>query len=239
MIRETDLETETKTFYQLQVKRVIHSLNKRGIQAQYLVDRKEALERLVEMIPDGATVGRGDSVTLEEVGIIPALLARGKNEVFNPFCWDSEGHLLVTGSERYELQRKALISDFFLTGTNAITLDGKLVNIDAVGNRVAAMIFGPKRVIVVAGANKIVKDVDEAIRRIKDWAAPMNTQRHHLKHHVDLKQLPCFHGLCADCIQPGKLCSYTVIIEGERAPTAVADYLPRIHVLLVGEKLGI
>ncbi len=239
MISETDLKVETETFYQLRAKRVMNSLNKRGIQAQYLVNRREALERVLQMIPEGATVGRGDSVTLEEVGVIPALLARGKNEVFNPFCWDSGGHLLVTGSERFELQRKALMSDFFLTGTNAITLDGKLVNIDAVGNRVAAMIFGPKKVIVVAGANKIVKDVDEAIGRIKNWAAPMNTQRHHLKHHVDLKQLPCFHGLCADCTQPGKLCSFTVIIEGERAPTAVTDYLPRIHVLLVGEKLGI
>src|SRR4030042_4335735 len=141
MISETDLRIETETFYQLRAKRVMNSLNKRGIQAQYLVDRREALERVLEIIPEGATVGRGDSVTLEEVGVIPALLARGKNEVFNPFCWDSEGHLLVTGSERFELQRKALMSDFFLTGTNAITLDGKLVNIDAVGNRVAAMIF--------------------------------------------------------------------------------------------------
>jgi len=123
-----------------------------------------------------------------------------------------------------------------LTGTNAITLDGKLVNIDGVGNRVAAMIFGPKKVIVVAGINKIVSDVNEALERIRGFAAPMNAKRHYLKHQQpELGDLPCVQtGSCVDCRHDWRICNYTVIIEG-----AMIGQKGRINVVLVGEELGL
>ena len=94
---------------------------------------------------------------------------------------------------------------------------------------------------MVAGANKVVKDLEDARRRIREVAAPINARRHYVKHHMDsFGRLPCFQtGQCADCLTPERICCYTVIIEGQRSPHSVSDYLPRIHVVLVGEKLGI
>jgi len=126
------------------------------------------------MIPQGASIGIGDSVTLIELGIMAELRKQTGRLIFDPFLRDEEGDLVFTGLDRLEVLRKALLADVFLTGTNAITLDGKIVNTDGVGNRVAAMIFGPKKVIIVVGANKIVRNVDEAVRRIREVAAPLN-----------------------------------------------------------------
>jgi len=115
-------------------------------------------------------------------------------------------------------------------------LDGKLVNTDAGGNRVAAMVFGPKKVIIVVGANKIVKDVEEALRRIREVAAPQNVIRIATKHHsAEHLELPCAaSGICSDCNHPRRICRYTTIIEG-----VSSEHRGRIHVLLVGERLGI
>jgi hypothetical protein len=132
--------------------------------------------------------------------------------------------------------RETFSADIFITGTNAITLDGKLVNIDGAGNRVAAMIFGPSKVILVIGVNKIVKDVDAALERIHQMAAPVNAKRHVLKHHDEgLSTLPCVKtGSCADCRSDWRICNYTVIIDG-----AMPQHQGRINVVLVGEELGI
>jgi hypothetical protein len=129
-----------------------------------------------------------------------------------------------------------LLSEIFLTSTNAITLDGKLVNVDGAGNRVAAMIFGPKKVIVVAGVNKIVKDVDAALERIHNIATPINAIRHHLKHgDPEIADVPCVKiGKCVDCNHDWRACRYTVIIEGTMLPEK-----GRINVVLIGEELGI
>ena len=134
------------------------------------------------------------------------------------------------------MEREAFSADIFLTSTNAITLDGRLVSIDGHGNRVSAMVFGPRKVIVVAGANKIVKDVDEALMRIHNFATPLNAMRHYLKH--DMKEggeLPCVKGgSCVDCFHSERPCRYTVIIEG----SGIMDP-GRFEVVLVGEELGI
>jgi len=134
------------------------------------------------------------------------------------------------------MQRETFFADIFVTGTNAITLDGKLVSTDGLGNRVSAMIFGPKKVILVAGVNKIVNDVDEALRRIHEVAAPLNARRHYLKHHQpELGDLPCVRtGSCVDCSHGWRICRYTVIIEG-----TMAREKGRINVVLVGEELGL
>ena len=138
--------------------------------------------------------------------------------------------------QRRKIAQEVFTADIFLVGTNAITLDGKLVNIDAWGNRVAAMVFGPDKVIIVAGVNKIVKDVNEALERIHNYAAPLNAKRHSLKHQrKDFGDLPCARtGICVDCNHDWRICRYTVIIEG-----AMIREKGRINIVLVGETLGI
>ncbi len=116
---------------------------------------------------------------------------RKENKFIDPFERDVDGLFVASTEERRRMQREAFFSDIFLTGTNAMTLDGKLVNTDGTGGRVAAMIFGPKKVIVVAGVNKIVKDLNEAMARVHNIAAPMNGKRHVRQHMPQFGELPC------------------------------------------------
>ena len=236
MLDETDVSGERKWFYEERAKIAVANLGRKNIDARYISDRKEALSTVLEMIPQGAVVARGDSVSLEQVGVIPELRRRGHNKVIDPFERDAEGFFLTETEQRRGMQREAFFSDIFLTGTNAITLDGKLVNVDGLGNRVAPMIFGPKKVIVVAGVNKIVKDLDEALKRIREVCAPVNAKRHYLKHQwPELGNLPCVRtGRCVDCNHDLRVCRYTVIIEG----TMIREK-GRISVVLIGEELGI
>ena len=160
--------------------------------------------------------------------------------MIDPFERDENGKLVVPGQGHMDLMRKSLGADMFLTRINAITMDGKLVSIDSIGNRVAGMIFGPKKVLIVAGANKIVKNVDEAMERIRQ-VAPINVRRHYLKHGFEgLDKLPCLKtGYCVDCRRPESICNYIVIVQGQQGPKGSSDYLPRISVIIVGEELGI
>jgi len=237
MIDETDIGREIKWFFEQRARIVVTNLNKRNINAQYARSRKEALSAVMEMIPEGATVTRGDSVTLEQIGIIGELRKRKQYKFKDAFARTDDGYYVLDMEQRFTMWREAFFADVFLTGTNAVTLDGKLVNIDAAGNRVAAMIFGPEKVIVVAGANKIVKDVTEAIERIHQVAAPLNAQRHCLKHHqvTEYGDLPCVKtSRCIDCNHEWKICLNTVIIEGTWHWVR-----RRINVVLVGEELGL
>lgn len=208
--------------HELLAQRTINSLAKNGIKGFYAPDRAGALSLVMSLIPEEATVGFGDSVTLYEVGIIDTL-AKSSRTLINP--WEKDiGH-----EESLQRRRRALTCDVFLSGTNALTLDGKLVNIDGLGNRVAALIFGPSRVIVVTGVNKLVKDVDEAIKRLKEVACPLNAIRHN-------HQIPCgITGVCSECHGTTKMCRNTVIIEGE-----LKTWFPeaRMHVVIIGEELG-
>lgn len=242
MIDETNIQQEMLWFYEQKAKGAIANFKRSKIEAQYVPDRKEALSKVMEMIPKGATVAWGDSVTLHQVGIISTLRGMKHYQVLDPFARDENGFLLVQGEKRLELMRQAFTADVFLTGVNAITLDGKLVSTDHTGNRVGPMVFGPKKVIVVAGANKIVKNLDEAIRRVREIASPINNRRHYIKHHLtgESSELPCLKtGTCADCRRPERACLVTVIIEGQGTPLGVTDYLPRMHVFIIGEQLGI
>lgn len=237
MIDETDISGEKKWFYEHRARTVVNNLQKKHVNAQYVSNRKDALSVVLEMIPKEATVACGDSVTLDQVEVIPELRKRNQNNIINPMERDAEGFSIIADMEqKAEVQRAAFTSDVFLTGTNAVTLDGKLVNIDGVGNRVAPMIFGPKKVIVVVGANKIVKDVNQALERIYQIAAPINAKRHYIKHHVaEFGDLPCVRtGSCVDCNHERRICRYTVIIDG----TSIRQK-GRINVVLVGEELGI
>jgi L-lactate utilization protein LutB len=201
------------------IQKTLSSLKKNGMEALYSSNRTEAKEEVLKRIPPGTKIGIGGSVTLREMGLLDELRKRG-HELFDHW---QDG---LSKEERFEVGRKQQRSEIFLTSTNALTRDGKLINVDATGNRVTSMIFGPPEVIVVTGINKIVKDIQEGLDRIKKMVAPQNCQRRK-------DQTPCAVDLiCHDCNGPGRLCRITTIIE--RKPFATKNFA----VILVGEDLG-
>ena len=195
-------------------------------------------------------IGIGDSVTLHQINLFERLYQNGDLSIYNPFERLSDGRYKVFEGYPNEKLPKALyenlvrkvletarlsiLTDVFITGANAITKDGKIISTDGTGNRVAAMIYGPKKVIVVVGANKIVNNVDEAISRTRNIAAPLNALRHYYKHGNEFEDLPCVKtGFCVDCNHPRRTCHYTVIVEG-----ATEINRDRIHVIIIGKDLG-
>ncbi|MBC8014787.1 MAG: lactate utilization protein [Sporomusaceae bacterium] len=198
--------------------KTVAALMKNDFQATYCPTRQEAVEQILALIPVEGTIGAGGSWTIGQLGLLDSLDARG-NIIFN------HGLPGLTAEDKMEIRRKQLTCDVFLTSTNAVTIDGRLVNTDGVGNRVAAMIFGPKKVIIVVGINKIVKDIVEAEKRIKLYAAPINNKR--------LNTLnPCIRtGECTDCQGPTRICNVTTILN--KRPV-----LTDIHIFVIGEELG-
>lgn len=236
MVDLTDMSPERQWLNEERARTVVNILQKRNINAQYVSSREEALSIILEMIPTGAIVARGDSISVDQLGIIPELKKRNQNKLIDPFECNADGLYVAEEEELQRMYKEALSADIFLTGTNAVTLNGKLVNTDGLGNRVSAMIFGPKKVIIVVGSNKIVKDVDAALERIRQVAAPMNAKRSIIKLHLpQYGDLPCVRtGRCIDCNHDWRCCCYTTIIEGAALPEK-----GRINVVLVGEELGI
>jgi len=208
------------------IQRLIKELNENNISAYYVRNRRRAFEKVMSMIPEGAVVGFGDSLTLRQIGVLDAL-AKGNYTFLNP--WRPG----ISVEENIRLKKRALTSDVFVTSTNALTLDGKIVNVDGHGNRVAAMLFGPDKVIIVAGINKIVEDLEEALKKIRNKTAPAT-----VKCHPDFDPMPpCgITGVCSDCDSPWRICNKTVIIEREYDNN---KYKPIITVIIVGEELGI
>jgi hypothetical protein len=198
---------------------VIDAIKDRRMAASYFVDGDRAKEAVLGKIPEGASIYRCGSCTLEEIGLLKALNDISSVEIIDPF---------EAGIEKEEsLRRKnrGLSADIMITSTNSLTIDGKLVNIDGSGNRVAGMAFGPRKVFVVAGMNKVVSNVEAAMERIKRYAAPTNSMRLNLNN-------PCKEtGCCTDCRSPSRICNIWSIIEGQM----IKD---RIEVILVGERLG-
>jgi L-lactate utilization protein LutB len=202
-----------------QVDRTRKALESNGFESQFVPDGQSAVTAVMDMIPGGATVGIGGSTTLNQIGFFEAAKARGM-KLLNPFA---QG---ITPEERNAVTRKIFSCDYFLCSTNAITEEGQLYNVDATGNRVAAMFFGPKKTVVVCGINKIVKDMNEARKRVWNLAAPMNAKRLGRK-------TPCTQtGVCSDCNSPERICNISVEIV--KKPTR-SDIL----VLLIGELLGL
>jgi hypothetical protein len=200
-------------------KHLIKQLTKRRMEASYAPTAARAREEIIAMIPAGSTVSRCGSMSLVEMGLWDELAKKPGVVVIDPFVPG------LTPEEAQALRLKGLNVQFMIASTNALTLDGRLVNLDATGNRVAAMCFGPKKVILAVGLNKVVPDLDAAIARVKHQAAPINAIR------VD-RETPCREtGLCHDCQSPARICNMWLIIEGQ-----VQD--SRIHVKLVGEDLG-
>jgi hypothetical protein len=233
MINETDISREKAKYFQLRAEQAIKNLQKRQMNGLFVENRHQALDTVMGMIPPGAVVARGDSISIEQIGLLTEIKQRNQNVLIDPFETDAEGHW---SKDRERMMRETFFADIFITGTNAVTLDGKLVNIDGYGNRVSAMLFGPGKVILVLGINKIVKDVPEALHRIHGYAAPVNATRHYLKHRDEmLGGLPCVKtGSCADCRHDWRICNYVTVIEG-----AMHRHKDRINLVIVGEELGI
>jgi L-lactate utilization protein LutB len=198
---------------------LIKQLTKRRMEASFAPTAAQAREEVVAMIPAGATVGRCGSMSLVEMGLWEALAQKPGVQVIDPFVPG------VSPEEMYARRRQSLLTDYMITSTNALTMDGRLVNLDATGNRVAGMCFGPEKVIVVAGMNKVTPDLESALARVKHQAAPINAIRAAMA-------TPCAEdGLCHDCKSPAHICNMWSIIEGHIIKN-------RIHVKLVGEDLG-
>lgn len=204
-------------FYEKQASIIIKNLEKRNMEGYYFPDSKSAVKKAMSFLPDCAVVSWGGSMTLTECGMMDALKASGLTLI--------DRSQAVTPEETKAMYRQALSADYYFMSSNAITLDGKLVNIDGTGNRVAALTYGPDHVILLVGMNKAAKDEASALERIHTQAAPPNAMRLKMK-------TPCgLTGVCSDCTSKECICSQTLIIRYNR-------FKGRIKVILIGENLG-
>jgi hypothetical protein len=209
--------TPKKIYYENLADTIIDRFNKRGIEGYYCENAEEALLTAKRFLTPGCSVSWGGSQTLIEIGLFEVLASS------DYILYDREK--AKTPDERMEIYSKTVTADYYFMSTNAITLDGQLVNIDGSGNRVACLITGPKNVIIIAGMNKITTDVDAAIDRVRNMATPPNTVRLG-------KKTPCAEtGKCANCLVEDCICNQIVITRRSGIPG-------RIKVILVGEELG-
>ncbi|WP_066637920.1 lactate utilization protein [Desulfolucanica intricata] len=205
--------------YQQKCEKAVKSLEKNGFTAVYCSSKQEAIDYIMKEAEDAQTIGFGGSMSIAGLGVAGKLEETGKELLIH-------GKPGLSPDEKLNVMRRQLICDLFLTGTNALTLSGYLVNMDMTGNRVGSMLFGPKKVIVVAGRNKIVGDTEEAVKRIKECAAPPNTKRLNAN-------TPCANtGFCQDCNSPGRICRILTIIK--RKPV-----LTDLRVLVINEDMGL
>jgi L-lactate utilization protein LutB len=205
-------------FYKMRVEETLKNLRSHGFDVMKTPDRLSACEEILKRIPANKTVGIGGSLTLREVGVIAKLEEQG-NILYNH--WEPG----LSQDESMRIRKAQQSCDIYLTSANAITLKGHIVNMDGFCNRIASMVFGPHEVIVVAGVNKIVQDLPEAIARIKNIAAPMNAKRFGA-------DTPCAKlGRCTDCDSPHRICRGTLILE--RKPFATNTLI-----MIVNETLG-
>ena len=193
------------------------NLRSRHFDAWYCETAEEALRKALELIPEGASVGWGGAISAQQIGLLDAVNQGNYISLDRDRCETSE--------ERQKMMRRCLDADVFITGANGLSLDGQMVNIDGNGNRVGAIIYGPKTVLVIAGMNKVEDSLDAALNRARRVAAPMNQQRFGLDN-------PCtVTGTCSDCKSESCICNQIVITRHCRP-------VGRIRFILVGEELG-
>jgi hypothetical protein len=209
-----------KQSYEALANTLIKKMEKRRFEACYCPTKEDALQKLIQYFKKDCTITCGGSVTLEEIGFFDFI----QSEQGKDYTYLDRG-LATTMQEKREVFSKAALADFYLMSSNAITLDGELVNIDGAGNRVAALCFGPENVIVVAGMNKIANDEASAIARVRSLASAPNAIRLNLN-------TPCaVTGVCGNCYGDDCICSQIVTTRYSKIPG-------RIKVILVGEELG-
>ena len=213
------MDTHQMAWNEKVAKDIIKHLEKRRMEGSYAATAGQAKEEIVAMIPQGAQVFRCGSMTAVDIGLWEAISQLPGVEVIDPY------QAGISPEEGLDRRRRGMTADVMIASTNAITLDGKLVNLDGMGNRVAAIAFGPKKVILVVGMNKVVPDLESAMSRVKHYAGPVNAVRVNLS-------TPCVEtGLCADCSSPQRICNAWSIIEGHMIKG-------RVHIKLIGENLG-
>lgn len=206
-----------KMYYDKRGEIIVKNLTSHGFEAYYCEDKEAALAKALELIPKGATVGWGGAMSAQQIGLLDAM-----NEgEYNAIDRDKAPNM----EEREKAMRACLQADYFITGANALSIDGQMVNIDGMGNRVAAIVYGPKYVVVIAGMNKVVDSLEAAVVRARTVAAPANKQRFPL-------QTPCaVTGVCGNCKTEG-ICNQMLITRNSKP-------ISRIKVILVGEDLGL
>lgn len=198
---------------------IIRNLEKRNMEGVYCATREDALKQALSYMEKGSVVSWGGSMSIEEIGLMDAV-RNGDYEII-------DRDKAKDYDERREIFSKIVLSDYFLMSTNAITLDGELINIDGTGNRVGPLCFGPKHVIMIVGMNKVVSSVEDGVARVRNIAAPPNCIRLGL-------ETPCsLTGRCADCYGDTCICSDIVVTRRQSAAMR-----GRIKVILVGENVG-
>ncbi len=204
-------------YYESVANSIIKNLQKRQIEGYYCPDRASALQKSLQLIPKGSSIGWGGSITLTETGLMRAI-QNGDYKIINR-------ELVTNLEEQRKIYGEICTADFFLMSTNAITLDGELINIDGRGNRVAFLCYGPQNVLILAGMNKVVTDIDSGFKRVRNIASPPNAIRLSRK-------TPCaITGKCEDCYSPDCICGQFVV-------TRRSGVSNRIKVILIGEELG-
>ncbi|HBR01394.1 MAG TPA: lactate utilization protein [Ruminiclostridium sp.] len=212
------MDDHTLWYLNKQIERTISNLKKHNIKGFFVKDENELMTLLKELLNGHSVIGVGDSMTLFETGVID-FIRKGNYTFLDKY---KKG---ITSEEKREIYIRNFSADTFISGTNALTEEGELYNIDGNGSRVAPMIYGPKQVILVAGINKIVKNIDEAEKRVRNYSAPIDAKRLN-------KNTPCTAlGYCVDCKSPDRICNDFTIIRGQ----FIKD---RIKVIIVGKPLG-
>ncbi len=197
---------------------LVKNLEKRHFEAYYCKTKEAALQKALEWIPEDASVGWGGAMSAEQIGLLDTVRNGNYRALDRDTC--------TTPEEKEQMAHACFGADVFITGANAMSLDGQMVNIDGTGNRVAAIVYGPKIVIVVAGMNKVMDSLDDALQRARTVAAPLNQQRFQLPN-------PCTAtGTCADCNSQTCICNQILITRNCRP-------VGRIKFILVGEDLGL
>ena len=211
------MNTAKSLFYKKRGEILVKNLQSRHFDAYYCATKEEALSKALDLIPNDATVGWGGAYSAMQIGLMDALNKGPYRTIDRDKC--------KTQEEKQQAAKDCFSADVFLTGANALSLDGQMVNIDGNGNRVGAIIYGPTSVLVIAGMNKVEENLDAAIRRARTVAAPINEQRF-------LGNTPCaVTGVCADCKSENCICNHIVITRHCRP-------IGRIKFILVGEDLG-
>lgn len=211
----TDMQ---KSYYEKRGAILVKNLKNRHFDAYYCATKEEALEKALSLIPAGSSVGWGGAISAQQIGLMDAIRAGEYRAIDREAC--------QTAQEREDCMRQCLLSDVFISGANALSLDGQMVNIDGNGNRVAAIVYGPKEVLIISGMNKVEDSLEAAVTRARTVAAPMNQQRFLWPNN------PCTTtGACADCKCETCICNQILITRHCR-PAG------RIKFILVGEDLG-
>lgn len=204
-------------YYEKRAEILIKNLRSRHFDAHYCATKEEALEKALTLIPQGASVGWGGATSAQQIGLMDALHQGDYRPIDRDRC--------ETLEQRQQAMLDCMTADVFVTGANALSLDGQMVNIDGMGNRVAAIIYGPKTVLVIAGMNKVEDSLEIAVNRARTVAAPINQQRF-------MGDTPCAKtGVCGDCKSGSCICNQIVITRHCRP-------VNRIRFILVGEDLG-